>query len=92
MFLPHLAVATIVILYPYPLTVNVSDVLLVGEILSPPTFTFISDSSKLKPILNSNLLTIEQTSGRTEHHGKLHVLISAEIREHKLAGQTLLLA
>ena len=28
----------------------------------------------------------------TEHHGKLHVLISAEIREHKLAGRTLLLA
>ena len=35
---------------------------------------------------------IGQSSGRTEHHCKLHVLISAEIREHKLAGQTLLLA
>ncbi|MFC2034108.1 hypothetical protein ACFLTT_01705 [Chloroflexota bacterium] len=42
--------------------------------------------------LASNFITIGQTSGRTEHHGKLHVLISAEIREHKLAGQTLLLA
>ncbi|MFC2041097.1 hypothetical protein ACFLTY_02100 [Chloroflexota bacterium] len=39
-----------------------------------------------------NLVTIGQTSGRTEHHWKLHVLISAEIREHKLIGQTLLLA
>jgi hypothetical protein len=37
-------------------------------------------------------ITTERTLGRTEHHGKLHVLISAEIREHKLAGQTLLLA
>jgi hypothetical protein len=35
---------------------------------------------------------IEQTWGRTEHHRKLHVLISAAIREHKLAGQNLLLA
>jgi len=43
-------------------------------------------------VLDSEFITIEQTSGRTEHHGKLHVLISAEIREHKLAGQTLLLA
>ena len=32
------------------------------------------------------------SSGRTEHHRKLNVLISAEIREHKLAYQTLLLA
>jgi hypothetical protein len=33
-----------------------------------------------------------RTSGRSEHDRKLHVLISAEIRDHKLAGQTLLLA
>jgi len=29
--------------------------------------------------------------GRTEHHGKLRVLVSAEIRKHKLARQTLFL-
>jgi hypothetical protein len=46
----------------------------------------------VKAIVPLEFITIEQTSGRTEHHGKLHVLISAEIREHKLAGQTLLLA
>jgi len=42
------------------------------------------------PLLN--LIPPLQEWRRTEHHGKLHVLISAEIREHKLAGQTLLLA
>ena len=31
-------------------------------------------------------------SRRAEHHGKLHVLIIAEIREHKLIRQKLLLA
>jgi putative transposase len=35
------------------------------------------------------IVTTGQTWGSTENHGKLYVLISAEIREHKLAGQTL---
>jgi hypothetical protein len=35
---------------------------------------------------------IAPTSGRSEHHRKLNILISAEIKEHKLAGHTLLLA
>jgi hypothetical protein len=43
-------------------------------------------------IISFEEVTTGQTSGRIEHHGKLHVLISAKIREHKLAGQTLLLA
>ena len=30
-----------------------------------------------------------KSSGRSEHHRKLNVLISAEIREHKLAGLNL---
>jgi hypothetical protein len=37
------------------------------------------------------LTTTARTSGRTEHHRKLNLLISAEIHEHKLAGHTLLL-
>ncbi len=45
------------------------------------------EAKRYRPLVR----TSRQTSGRTEHHEKLHVLISAEIREHKLAGQTLLL-
>jgi hypothetical protein len=32
-----------------------------------------------------------KTSGRSKHHRKLNVLISAEFRDHEVAGQTLLL-
>jgi hypothetical protein len=51
-----------------------------------------SISAPLHELIQVKFITIAQTSGRTEHHEKLHMLISAEIREHKLAGQTLLLA
>ena len=32
-------------------------------------------------------LPLSSSKGGAEHHGQLHVLISAEIREHKLAAQ-----
>ena len=51
-----------------------------------------TEDTETHGVIPLELPTIARTSGRTEHHGKLHVLISAEIREHKLAGQTLLLA
>ncbi|MFC1971686.1 hypothetical protein ACFLV0_07200 [Chloroflexota bacterium] len=47
---------------------------------------------QVQGVLPNNLVTTGQTSGRSEHYGKLHVLVSAEIREHKLVGHTLLLA
>ena len=50
------------------------------------------DDVEIPGVLPLTLSTTEQTLGRTEHHTKLHVLISAEIREHRLGGQTLLLA
>ena len=58
-------------------------------------YYLLHEDSHLFMVLNlikQNLVTIEQTSGRTEHHRKLHVLIGAEIRAHKLAGRTFLLA
>ncbi len=42
----------------------------------------------LKPFLN---LPFSLSRRRTEHHGRLNVFISAEIREHKLAARTLFL-
>ena len=39
-----------------------------------------------------SMLRVRATSERSQHHSKLNVLISAEIRDHKLTGQTLLLA
>ena len=50
------------------------------------------EKTEIKSAVLLEFITTVRTSGRTEHHRKLHMLISAEIRKHKLAGHTLLLA